>query len=116
MQFHGRDGVFMPRKVPLAKGTEGHGSENQEAGLRKCDVGDPEDPEQRRAPAPRSLLSICVYSLGKEDRPCRDPLGAEGPRFFVMRVERVLGALLPVVRSRSIPFLEPLATLQGGAA
>lgn len=104
----------MPRKVPLAKGTEGHGSKNQEAGLRKCDVGDLEDPEQRRAPAPRSLLSICVYSLGKEDRPCRDPLGAEG--IPLMRVECVLGALLPVVRSRSIPFLEPLATLQGGAA
>lgn len=61
MQFHGRDGVFMPRKVPLAKGTEGHGSKNQEAGLRKCDVGDLEDSEQRRAPAPRSLLSICVF-------------------------------------------------------
>lgn len=39
-----------------------------------------------------------------------------GPTFFVMRVECVLGAYLPVVRSYGIPFLEPLATLQGGGA
>lgn len=82
MPFHGRDGVFLLRKVPFARGTESRRSENQETGLRKCDVGDLEDTEQRRASASCLLLGVCVYSFGKEDRPCRDPLGAQGPRFL----------------------------------